>query len=74
MKSIRNTVIRHDLVSFKGDFLGNLIDAVALIDLAETVLKNNHESGLTQSNMTGIIILLEQIKQKLDIEAHLLEN
>ena len=74
MKSIRNTVIRHDLVSFKGDFLGNLIDAVALIDLAETVLKNNHESGVTQSNMTGIIILLEQIKQKLDIEAHLLEN
>lgn len=63
-----------DSVKFKGDFLGKLIDAVALLDLAEMVMKSNQEVGLSQSNMTGIIILLEEIKERLDIEAHLLKE
>ena len=61
-------------VSFTEDFLGKLIDAVALLDLAEMVIKGNQEVGLSPLNMTGIIILLEEIKERLDIEAHLLEE
>jgi hypothetical protein len=61
-------------VSFTEDFLGKLIDAVALLDLAEMVMKGNQEVGLSPLNMTGIIILLEEIKERLDIEAHLLEE
>ena len=61
-------------VSFTEDFLGKLIDAVALLDLAEMVMKGSQEIGLSPLNMTGIIILLEEIKERLDIEAHLLEE
>ncbi len=63
-----------DSVKFKGDFLGKLIDALALLDVAEMVMKGHQEVGLSQSNMTGIIILLKEIKERLDINAHLLED
>jgi hypothetical protein len=63
-----------DSVKFKGDFLGKLIDAVALLDVAEMVMKGHQDVGLSQSNMTGIIVLLEEIKERLDIKAHLLEE
>jgi hypothetical protein len=76
MKNKTNTDAQDlgDSVKFKGNFLGKLIDAVALLDLAEMVMKGNQEVGLSQSNMTGIIILLEEIKGRLNIEAHLLEE
>ncbi len=61
-------------VSFTEDFLDKLIDALALLDVAEMVMKGHQEVGLSQSNMTGIIILLKEIKERLDIDAHLMEE
>ncbi len=61
-------------VSFTEDFLGKLIDAVALLDVAEMVMKGHQEVGISQFNMPGIILLLEEIKERLNIQAHLLDG
>lgn len=62
------------VVSFKGEFLDKLIDAVALIEVLEIALKHNQEIDINKAGFTGISILLEQIKGLLDINENLLHE
>ncbi len=63
------------IVSFRGEFLGKLIDAVALIDVLEIVLRQQEEGlELSKTGYMGISILIEQIKERLDINSNLLPD
>jgi hypothetical protein len=59
-------------VTFKGDFLGKLIDAAALIAVLELAIKNHTGFNFDNPSILGITILVEQVKELLDINANLL--
>jgi hypothetical protein len=64
----------HSIVMFKGDFLGNLIDAVALVEVLEFIIKNHEEIDFNKPSMLGMSILVEQIKGLLNIKANLVAS
>lgn len=66
-----NGTTANAVVKFKGDFLGHLIDAVALVELLEFVIKHHEETDFNKPRMLGMSILVEQIKALLNIEANL---
>ena len=60
------------IVTFKGDFLGKLIDATALIAVLELTIKNHEGFDLDKPSILGMSILVEQVKELLDVKANLL--
>ncbi len=63
------------IVSFRGEFLGKLINTVTLIDVLEMILRQQEEGNdLSKAGYMGISILIEQIKERFDINSNLLPD
>lgn len=62
------------VVSFKGHFLDQLLEAVALIEVVEIIIRHHDEAHLHKHGFTGLVMLVEQIKELLDIKDNLLPD
>ncbi len=72
LKSEKEILETDQVVSFKGRFLDQLTDAVALIEVVEIIIRHHDDVYLRKSGFMGLAMLIEQIKQLLDINANLL--
>ncbi len=72
--SAQDVVKADQIVSFKGHFLDQLIDAVALIEVVEIIIRHHEDVYLRKSGFVGLAMLIEQIKELLDVNANLLTD
>ena len=70
----QGTTEENFVVSFKGDFLDQLIDAKALLEVASKLIVHHQDVGIDHQTFTGLALLMGQIQNLLDINNHLLPD
>ena len=72
LKREHNFIENDFVVSFKGDFLDQLVDACALLEVASKLISHHKDMDIDPQTFSGLALLMDRVKELLDINANLL--